>query len=186
MEIIDTKIPDLRIIKPKVFEDTRGYFFESYNENKFLEKELNIKFVQDNESQSQFGVIRGLHYQLKPYSQTKLVRVIKGSVLDVAVDIRKGSPTFGWWESIELTEKNKLQLLIPKGFAHGFVVLSEIAIFSYKCDEFYKPDYEKGIIYNDSKLNIDWKIDASKIIISERDKKLPKFENAELNFTFNK
>src|SRR3989304_3288484 len=181
MEIIKTKIPGLLVIRPKVFEDSRGYFFESYNESKFLDNNINMRFVQDNESKSQYGVIRALHYQLAPYAQTKLVRVVVGKVFDVAVDIRKGSPTFGQWEGIELSGENKTQLLIPKGCAHGFVVLSESAIFSYKCDEVYNKQAERGIKYNDPEISVDWKIDLSKAIISERDKNLPSFKDAEYN-----
>jgi len=184
MEIIKTKIPGLLVIRPKVFEDSRGYFFESYNESKFLDNNINMRFVQDNESKSQYGVIRALHYQLAPYAQTKLVRVVVGKVFDVAVDIRKGSPTFGQWEGIELSGENKTQLLIPKGCAHGFVVLSESAIFSYKCDEVYNKQAERGIKYNDPEISVDWKIDLSKAIISERDKNLPSFKDAEYNFIF--
>jgi dTDP-4-dehydrorhamnose 3,5-epimerase len=183
MEIIKTDIPDLVIIKPKVFEDSRGYFFESYNEEKYIEEGLNYQFVQDNESLSMYGTIRGLHYQLAPFSQTKLVRVIKGKIFDIAVDIRKNSPTFGKWAGVELNEENKQQLLVPKGFAHGFSVLSKEAIVFYKCDNFYNPDSERGIYYNDPKLNIDWKIENNQAIISAKDKVNPEFDKAEMNFS---
>ena len=183
MKAIDTKIRDLFIFEPKVFDDDRGYFFESYNK-KTLEsltgKEYN--FIQDNESRSSYGVIRGLHYQLAPYSQAKLVRVLEGRVYDVAVDLRKDSPTFGKWEGVELSGENKKQFLIPKGFAHGFSVLSETAVFAYKCDEYYHPEAEAGIIYNDPALNIDWKIPEKDAKLSEKDKLLPELKNARMNF----
>ena len=182
MEIIKTPIEDLIIIKPRVFEDARGFFFESYSELKVNEAGINIKFCQDNQSKSGYGVIRGLHYQLRPHSQSKLVSVIKGAVWDVAVDLRASSPTFGQWYGVELTEENHLQFLVPQGFAHGFSVLSETAIFSYKCDDFYNPALERGIMYNDPALNIDWKIPADKALISEKDTKHPLFIHAEKNF----
>ena len=184
MNIIKTEIPGLLIIEPKVFEDHRGYFLESYNENLFKQHGIDVRFVQDNESKSSFGVLRGLHYQLEPYSQTKLVRVLQGKVMDVALDLRKGSPTFGKWFAIELSAENKKQFLIPKGFAHGFSVLSETAIFSYKCDDFYKPDAERGILFNDPALNIDWGLDLLKAVVSEKDHHNPIFEKAEINFTY--
>lgn len=186
MEIIKTEIPDLLIIQPKVYEDERGYFFESYNEGEFLKRGLDYKFVQDNESKSGYGVIRGLHYQLAPYSQTKLVRVISGRVFDVAVDLRHDSPTFGKWRGIELSAENKIQFLIPKGFAHGFSVLSESATFIYKCDSLYHPEAERGINYNDPTLNIDWRIKPEDAIISPKDKVFPNFDQAEMNFKFSK
>lgn len=182
MEIIKTPIKDLLIIKPRVFEDARGFFFESYSEKKFKEAGLNIQFCQDNQSKSDYGVIRGLHYQLNPHSQTKLVSVVQGSVWDVAVDLRKDSSTYGQWYGIELSAENKIQFLVPKGFAHGFSVLSETAIFSYKCDDFYNAEYERGIMYKDASLDIDWKIPAEKALISDKDKKHPLFEDAEKNF----
>ena len=182
MEIIKTPITDLVIIKPRVFEDARGFFFESYSELKYNEAGINIKFCQDNQSKSSYGVIRGLHYQLYPHSQSKLVSVIKGAVWDVAVDMIASSTTIGQWYGVELTEENHLQFLVPQGFAHGFSVLSETAIFSYKCDDFYNPTLERGIIYNDPALNIDWKIPADKAVISEKDTKHPLFINAEKNF----
>ena len=184
MEIIKTDIEGLLIIKPQIFEDNRGYFFESYNKQSFENNGLDYNFIQDNESKSSFGVIRGLHYQLAPYAQTKLVRVLEGKVLDVAVDLRKGSPTFGKWYSVELSAENKLQFLIPQGFAHGFSVLSQTAIFAYKCDNLYNKDSERGINFNDKSLNIDWKIPADKAIISTKDKVLPCINDADMNFIY--
>ena len=182
MEIIETPIKDLVIIKPRVFNDARGFFFESYNEKNYIDAGINIRFCQDNQSKSSYGVIRGLHYQLYPHSQSKLVSVVQGAVWDVAVDLRKNSPTFGQWYGVELTEENHWQFLIPQGFAHGFSVLSETAVFSYKCDDFYNPTLERGIIYNDPALNIDWKIPAGKELISEKDTKHPVLANADMNF----
>lgn len=184
MKISDTPIEGLKIIEPKIFEDSRGYFFESYNYNSFESFGIEDKFIQDNQSKSGYGVIRGLHYQLEPYAQTKLVRVLNGSIFDVAVDIRKGSATFGKWFGIELTCSNKLQLLVPKGFAHGFSVLSETATVLYKCDRFYMPSSERGINYKSSKLNIDWEIPESSEIVSARDKVFPDLETAEINFIY--
>lgn len=184
MQVIKTEFPDLLIIEPKVFEDSRGYFFESFNSIKFQELGIDITFVQDNESKSSYGVIRGLHYQLSPYAQTKLIRVVSGKILDVVVDIRQNSPTFGKHFSIELSSDNKTQLLVPKGFAHGFAVLTETAIVSYKCDELYNPEAERGIRYNDPKLVIDWKIDNEKAIISSKDRVHPELINAEMNFLY--
>lgn len=183
MKLIDTKIDDLFILEPKVFRDDRGYFLESYNKitlDTLLGKEYT--FVQDNESKSSYGVIRGLHYQLAPFSQTKIVRVLQGKVYDVAVDLRTNSPTFLDWVGVELSAENKKQFLIPKGFAHGFSVLSETVIFEYKCDEYYHPEAEAGIIYNDPSLNIDWKVKAADIKISPKDLLLPKLEEAKMNF----
>ena len=182
MEIIETPIKDLFIIKPRVFADARGFFFESYNETNYKAAGIDIQFCQDNQSKSSYGVIRGLHYQLLPQSQSKLVSVVQGSVWDVAVDLRKNSPTFGQWYGVELTEENQLQFLIPQGFAHGFSVLSETAVFTYKCDNFYSPKLERGIMYNDLALAIDWKIPAEKAIISDKDTKHPLLKDAELNF----
>ncbi len=184
MEIIKTPIQDLVIVKNKVFEDDRGYFTEAYNEKTFQDNGINIKFCQDNRSKSSYGVIRGLHYQLNPASQSKLVSVILGKVYDVAVDIRKGSPTFGQWYGIELSGDNHLQFLIPQGFAHGFSVLSDTAVFSYKCDNLYTPELDRGIAYNDPTLNIDWKIPAEKALISDKDTKHPLLANSETNFSF--
>ena len=182
MEIIKTPIPDLLIIKPRVFGDPRGFFCETYNEKTYLEAGIDLRFCQDNQSKSTYGVIRGLHYQLNPLSQSKLVSAAVGSVWDVAVDLRKNSPTFGQWFGVELTEENHLQFLIPQGFAHGFSVLSETALFTYKCDNFYSPTLERGIMYNDSDLAIDWKIPADRAIISEKDTKHPLFKDADKNF----
>ncbi len=177
----ETKLKGCFILEPTVFEDERGYFFESYNQNKFNElvgQEVN--FVQDNQSFSTKGVIRALHYQLGEYAQAKLVRVLQGKVLDIAVDLRKNSPTFKEYVAVELSEDNKKQLFIPRGFAHGFVVLSDTASFFYKCDNFYNKAAEGGIIYNDQELNIDWKLSSYKLIVSDKDKVLPSFENAEI------
>jgi dTDP-4-dehydrorhamnose 3,5-epimerase len=184
MEIIKTEIQDLLIVKNRVFEDPRGYFTEAYNEQTFLKAGININFCQDNLSKSSYGVIRGLHYQLNPASQSKLVSVIVGKVYDVAVDLRQGSPTFGKWVGVELSDENHLQFLIPKGFAHGFSVLSETAILSYKCDDFYTPALDRGIAYNDPTLAIDWKIPAEKALISDKDTKHPLLVDAEINFKF--
>lgn len=170
MNVIKTNIEGVVIIEPKMFNDNRGYFFESFSQREFNEKISNITFVQDNESKSSYGVLRGLHFQKPPYAQSKLVRVVKGAVLDIAVDIRKYSPTFGKYESCLLTEENHKQFFLPKGMAHGFVVLSDEAIFQYKCDEFYHPESEGAIIWNDPTINIDWNIDTNDIILSEKDK----------------
>ncbi|MBE9469615.1 MAG: dTDP-4-dehydrorhamnose 3,5-epimerase [Bacteroidetes bacterium] len=186
MNIIKTNIPDLLIIEPEIFNDERGYFFESYNTKKFKNAGIDVDFVQDNQSKSSFGVVRGLHYQLAPYSQSKLVSVIEGEVLDVAVDIRENSPTYGKWFGVILSGENKKQFLIPKGFAHGFSVLSDNAIFTYKCDNFYNKESERGIMFNDSKINIDWKINNDDAIISLKDKINPTFDKAEMNFIYGK
>ncbi len=185
MPFTKTPIPDLLIFEPKVFEDARGYFFESYNANTFIAGGVNIEFVQDNQAKSSYGVIRGLHYQLAPYAQTKLIRVLSGAILDVAVDIRKGSPTYGQVFSIELTAENKKQLLVPKGFAHGYSVISETAEVMYKCDEFYNKASEGGIAYNDPKLKIDWMVPADKALVSEKDLVLPGIDNCLNNFQYN-
>ena len=169
MEVIKTNIEGPVIIEPKIFKDARGYFFESFSQREFEEKVGKITFVQDNESKSSFGVMRGLHFQKPPYSQSKLVRCVRGKVLDVAVDIRKGSPTYGQYVSVELSEENHRQFFIPKGFAHGFVVLSDTAIFQYKCDEFYHPEADGGISILDETLNIDWGITLDKAILSPKD-----------------
>lgn len=184
MELIQTGFRDLIIIKPRIFEDSRGYFYESYNLNGFSSAGIHQQFVQDNQSESTYGVIRGLHYQLDPFAQTKLVRALQGEIYDIAVDLRKGSPTYGKWFGIELSASNKLQLLIPKGFAHGFSVLSEKAVILYKTDDFYNKAAERGIVYNDPSLQIDWKIDTSEITVSERDRIMPQFINAETNFIY--
>ena len=171
MNIIKTDIEGVVIIEPKVFGDSRGYFFESYSQRDFNSLVGEVNFVQDNESKSCYGVIRGLHFQKPPFEQSKLVRVVKGKVLDVAVDIREGSPTFGKHVAVELSEENHRQLFIPKGFAHGFSVLSEEAVFQYKCDNFYAPQSEGAIAWDDPALGIDWRIPVDKVIISEKDKK---------------
>lgn len=184
MNIIKTNIKDVLIIEPKIFGDERGYFFESFNAKEFSEKTgAEVTFVQDNESKSRYGVLRGLHFQMPPYTQSKLVRVVKGRVLDVAVDIRKGSPTFGQYVSCELTEENHLQFFIPKGFAHGFCVLSEDAIFQYKCDEFYHPESEGAIAWNDPALGIDWPVVEADIFLSEKDKNHPLLKDFDTPFT---
>ena len=182
MEIIKTPISDLVIIKPRVFADARGFFFETYNEKSYNEAGIDTHFCQDNQSKSSYGVIRGLHYQLNPHSQSKLVSVVQGAVWDVAVDLRAASPTYGQLYGVELTEENHLQFLIPQGFAHGFSVLSETAVFSYKCDNFYSPTLERGILYNDPALAVDWKISADKAIISDKDTKHQLFKDSEKNF----
>jgi dTDP-4-dehydrorhamnose 3,5-epimerase len=182
MEIIKTPISDLLIIKPRVFADARGFFCETYNEKNFLDAGIDLHFCQDNQSKSSYGVIRGLHYQLNPHSQSKLVSVVQGTVWDVAVDLRASSPTFGQWYGVELSEENHLQFLIPQGFAHGFSVLTETAVFSYKCDNLYSPSFERGIMYNDPALAIDWKIPADKAVISDKDLKNLLFVDAEKNF----
>ena len=177
MNVISTNIDGVVIIEPRVFEDARGYFFESFSQREFNEKVMPVDFVQDNESKSTFGVIRGLHFQRPPYAQSKLVRCVRGAVLDVAVDIRKESPTYGQHVAVELTEDNHRQIFIPKGFAHGFAVLSDIAVFQYKCDEFYHPESEGGISLLDSELGIDWKIPTDKAILSPKDTKHPLFKD---------
>lgn len=185
MEIIKTKIDGVLIIKPKVFGDARGYFFESFNAKEFSEKTgLNITFVQDNESSSRYGVLRGLHFQLPPYAQSKLVRVVKGKVVDVAVDIRKGSPTYGQYETCELTEENHCQFFVPKGMAHGFVVLSDYAIFQYKCDDFYHLEAEGAIAWDDPDIAIKWPLPAADVILSEKDKHHPFLKDLESPFNF--
>ena len=183
MNVIETRIKDLLILEPKVFGDERGYFFESYTKKVFDDLvETKYDFVQDNESKSSYGVLRGLHYQIAPYSQAKLVRVLQGRVYDVAVDIRKNSSTYGEWVGVELSSENKKQFLIPKGFAHGFCVLSETATFAYKCDEYYRPEAERGIIYNDPTLAIDWKVKDMDLLVSDKDRVLPELADAEINF----
>ena len=172
MNVIETAIDGAVIIEPHIFKDSRGYFFESFSQREFDEKVRPITFVQDNESMSSYGVMRGLHFQRPPFTQSKLVRCVKGAVLDVAVDIRKGSKTYGKHVAVELTEKNHRQFFIPKGFAHGFAVLSEVAVFQYKCDEFYHPESEGGISILDDTLGIDWRI-MNKAILSEKDTKNP-------------
>jgi len=173
MNVIKTKIDGLLIIEPRIFIDPRGYFFESFSQREFDEKVGRVVFVQDNESQSSYGVMRGLHFQRPPFTQTKLVRCVKGAVLDVAVDIRKGSPTYGQHVAVELTEQNHRQFFISKGFAHGFAVLSDVAVFQYKCDEFYHPEADGGISILDDSLGIDWRIPTDEAILSEKDKHHP-------------
>lgn len=185
MEIIETKIPGLVIIEPRIFRDDRGYFFESFSQRNFEEQVCKTQFVQDNESKSSYGVLRGLHFQKPPYAQSKLVRVIKGAVLDVAVDIRKGSPTFGQHVAVELTEDNHRQFFIPRGFAHGFSVLTDEVIFQYKCDNFYAPQSEGAIAWNDPQLNIDWRIPVDKVVLSEKDRHHPNLDEAEWLFDYN-
>ena len=169
MKVIETDIEGVVIIQPKVFADERGYFFESFSQKEFEGKVFKTTFIQANESKSTYGVLRGLHFQKMPYAQSKLVRVVKGRVLDIAVDLRKGSPTFGKHIAAELSEENRLQFFIPRGFAHGFVVLSDEAIFQYKCDNYYAPQSEGSIMWNDPALNINWQIPIDNIILSEKD-----------------
>ena len=184
MKFIKTAIPDVYIIEPLVFEDDRGYFLESFNLEKFEENICTIKFVQDNESKSSKGVLRGLHFQKPPFNQAKLVRCIKGRVMDVAVDIRKGSPTYGKHVAIELTGENKLQLFIPRGFAHGFSVLSDTAVFAYKVDNCYAPESDSGIRYDDKELNIEWGLNKEEVQLSVKDKNLTYFKDFETPFKF--
>jgi len=178
MEFIKTEISEVYIIKPKVFGDERGYFMETFKDELFRKEVCDTTFVQDNESKSKYGVLRGLHYQLPPFAQSKLVRVLQGKVLDVAVDIRKDSPTFGKYVSVELSEENKLQFFIPRGFAHGFVVLSDSAVFAYKVDNLYAPNSEASIKFDDPELNISWRLNPSEMIVSEKDAKAKKFSEA--------
>lgn len=173
MKITKTTIEGVVIIEPRIFADTRGYFFESFSQREFFTRVEETRFVQDNESRSTYGVLRGLHFQRPPYAQAKLVRVVKGRILDVAVDIRKDSPTFGKYVSTELSDENKFQLYIPRGFAHGFVVLANDSIVQYKCDNYYHPETEGAILWNDPDLNIDWRLSESDIILSEKDKENP-------------
>ena len=171
MEVIKTDIDGVVIIEPRIFKDARGYFFESYSKREFDEKVRPINFVQDNESCSSYGVMRGLHFQRPPFAQSKLVRCVKGAVLDVAADIRKGSPTYGRHVAVELTEDNHRQFFVPRGFAHGFAVLSDIAVFQYKCDNYYHPEADGGISIQDESLGIDWRINPAKAILSDKDTK---------------
>ena len=194
MEIIKTDIEGVIIIKPQIFKDSRGYFFESFSQREFNEKVTPIQFVQDNESCSSYGVMRGLHFQKPPYSQSKLVRCVKGSVLDVAVDIRKGSPTYGKHVAVELSAENHLQFFIPKGFAHGFIVLSDYAEFCYKVTDFYHPNDEGGLLWNDPEIGIEWVLDeslginwpisADDAILSDKDKKYPKLSEITSDFDY--
>ena len=180
MQFIPTAIPDVVIIEPKVWADARGYFFESYHHDLFQQHIATIDWVQDNESYSSYGTLRGLHYQLAPHAQSKLVRVIQGKVLDVAVEIRQSSPTFGQHVAVELSSDNKRQLFIPRGFAHGFVVLSETAVFAYKVDNYYNKDCDRGIAFNDTALGIDWQIDFAQVQLSDKDSKQPLLSAAEM------
>ncbi|MBK7885411.1 MAG: dTDP-4-dehydrorhamnose 3,5-epimerase [Chitinophagaceae bacterium] len=184
MPFVKTDFPGLMIFEPKIFEDSRGYFFESYNEKVFSENGMQIKFVQDNQARSSYGVIRGLHYQLNPYAQVKIIRVLIGTILDVVVDIRKGSPTYSRVFTIELDAENKKQLLIPAGFAHGYSVLTDTAEVLYKCDNFYHKESEGGLLYNDPALAIDWKIPLDKAIVSEKDTLYNTLSNNTNNFSF--
>lgn len=185
MNIIQTSIPGVVIIEPRLFKDDRGYFFESFSERNFNTQVREVKFVQDNESMSSYGVMRGLHFQRPPYTQSKLVRCVKGAVLDVAVDIRKGSPTYGQHVAVELTEENHRQFFVPRGFAHGFAVLSKTAIFQYKCDNFYHPEADGGISILDDSLGIDWRIPTDHAILSEKDTKHPLLKDFDSPFDFN-
>lgn len=184
MEVFPTNIPEVILFKPRVFSDARGSFFESYNQNTLKQIGILATFVQDNQSQSSKGVLRGLHYQTGEYAQAKLVRVIKGSVYDVAVDIRKGSPTYGNYFGAVLSEENGHQMFVPRGFAHGFLVLEDNTIFAYKCDNFYHKDAEGGIIWNDSTIQIDWQIDKQSILLSEKDERLPALDNCLNDFIY--
>ena len=184
MEVIRTDIPDVVIIEPRIFKDARGYFFESWSQREFDEKVRPIRFIQDNESSSSYGVVRGLHFQKGHFSQSKLVRVVEGSVLDVAVDIRRGSPTFGQYVAVELTGENHRQLFIPRGFAHGFSVLSEHVLFQYKCDNFYAPQAESAIAWDDPDLGIDWRIRPEDVVVSEKYKNHPAFAEGKDFFDF--
>ena len=180
MEVIKTALEGVVIIEPRIFKDARGYFFESFSQKEFSEKVMPIDFVQDNESMSSYGVMRGLHYQRMPYTQSKLVRCVKGTVLDVAVDIRKGSPTFGQHVAVELTEENHRQLFIPRGYAHGFAVLSDVAVFQYKCDNFYSKEHDRNIRFDDPELGVEWGI--AEPILSEKDAAAPFLKDSDCNF----
>jgi len=180
MKFIKTKISEVFIIEPKVFGDERGYFMETFREDLFEKNVRKINFIQDNESKSKRGVLRGLHYQLPPFAQSKLVRVIKGSVIDVAIDIRKNSPTFGKYVAVELSEENKRELFIPRGFAHGFLVTSNEAIFTYKVDNYYAPKYDRSIRFDDPDINIDWNFSKEEILVSDKDKNAPFLKDAEV------
>ncbi|MFH5874275.1 dTDP-4-dehydrorhamnose 3,5-epimerase [Clostridium perfringens] len=183
-KFIETKIKDLYIIEPKVFGDERGYFMETYSQKAFEEAGLTMKFVQDNESKSKKGVLRGLHFQTK-HTQGKLVRVTQGEVWDVAVDLRKGSPTFGQWEGVHLSAENKRQFYVPEGFAHGFVVLSDETVFNYKCTDFYAPEYDSGLLWNDKDVNVEWPLEGiEEIILSEKDKKQKTLKELDIPFIY--
>ena len=185
MEVIKTDIEGVVIIEPRIFKDDRGYFYESFSQREFEEKVCRTTFVQDNQSKSSYGVVRGLHFQKPPYCQSKLVRCIKGAVLDVAVDIRKGSPTFGKYVAVELSEENHRQFFVPRGFAHGFAVLTPEAVFQYKCDNFYNKESEGSVAWNDPQLAIDWRIPADKVLLSEKDKLSKNIADAEYLFDYN-
>lgn len=185
MPFTETLFPGLLVFEPKVFGDSRGYFFESYNQQVFSEEKIEINFIQDNQASSAFGVIRGLHYQLAPFAQTKLIRVLSGSIIDAVVDLRKKSPTYGKAYTIILSSENKKQLLVPKGFAHGYSVISETAEVFYKCDAFYNKESEGGILWNDPSLKIDWQVPSESVMISGKDAMLPLLENCNHNFVFN-
>lgn len=184
MQITKTEFPGLLIIEPKIFSDHRGYFFESYNRSVLYENGVTMEFVQDNQASSSYGTIRGLHYQLYPHAQSKLIRVLQGKIIDAVVDLRKNSPTYGKAYTIELSSENKKQFLVPKGFAHGYSVLSETAEVLYKCDYFYRKESEAGIMWNDTSLGIDWGIPSDKVIVSEKDQHHPDFAHCQNNFIF--
>lgn len=185
MKVIKTAIEGVVVIEPRIFTDSRGYFFESYSKREFDEKVRHVNFVQDNESCSTKGVMRGLHFQKPPFTQSKLVRCVKGAVLDVAVDIRKGSPTYGQHVAVELTEENHRQFFVPRGFAHGFAVLSDVAVFQYKCDNYYAPQADGGIAITDSSLGIDWHLDTDDVILSDKDRKHPLLADFDSPFDYN-
>lgn len=185
MNIIKTEIEGLVIVEPRIFSDDRGYFYESFSQREFEEEVCRTTFVQDNQSMSSYGVVRGLHFQKPPFCQSKLVRCIKGAVLDVAVDIRKGSPTFGKYVAVELTEDNHRQFFVPRGFAHGFAVLSEVAVFQYKCDNYYNKESEGAIAWNDEQIAVDWRLPSKKVILSEKDKLSKPLADAEFLFDYN-
>jgi dTDP-4-dehydrorhamnose 3,5-epimerase len=185
MEVIKTEIDGVVIIEPRIFCDERGYFYESFSQREFEEKVCRTTFVQDNQSKSSFGVVRGLHFQKPPYTQSKLVRCVKGAVLDVAVDIRKGSPTFGKYVAVELSGENHRQLFVPRGFAHGFAVLTDEAVFQYKCDNYYNKESEGAIAWNDPQLAIDWRIPVDKVMLSDKDKLSKGIANADYLFDYN-
>jgi dTDP-4-dehydrorhamnose 3,5-epimerase len=184
MEVIQTAIPGVVIIEPRVFKDARGYFFESFSQRDFDAQVREVRFVQDNESKSSFGVLRGLHFQKPPHAQSKLVRVVKGAVLDVAVDVRRGSPTFGQHVAVELSAENHRQFFIPRGFAHGFVVLTDEVVFQYKCDNFYAPQYEGAIAWDDPDLGIDWRVSSEDVLLSDKDRCHPRLKDAEWLFDY--
>lgn len=184
MEVIQTAIPGVVIIEPRVFKDARGYFFESFSQRDFDAQVREVRFVQDNESKSSFGVLRGLHFQKPPHAQSKLVRVVKGAVLDVAVDVRRGSPTFGQHVAVELSAENHRQFFIPRGFAHGFVVLTDEVVFQYKCDNFYAPQYEGAIAWDDPDLGIDWRVPSEDVLLSDKDRCHQRLKDAEWLFDY--